>query len=219
MISCTGKNLSVLIVTQTDLDWQTFATWYSFYTNLPDAKISIFCHRTDSVPFLYYQWTKRLGIPNIKMKPFSEDGPDFFNWLNAIRFSKPEQPLLVVRPFVMAIDILNNKLLDFLNKINFCNNEEVLFLNNKNIDNIFNEFFIENKLPPICNEKICVEAKETGELSSLVSYKKGCGRWIDTAKGCPFSSAGGLVTSEMTANETRIIELWKKMVPLYHAVN
>lgn len=219
MISCTGKNLSVLIVTQTDMDWQTFATWYSFYTNLPDAKINIFCHRNESVPFVYYQWTKRLNIPNIKMKPFSEDGPEFFNWLNAIRVSKSEQPVLVVKPFVMAVDVFDKKLLDFLNNINFCNNEDVLFLNNKNIEDTFNEYFIENKLPPICHEKICTDAKYTEEPSSLVCYKKGCGRWIDTAKGCPFSSAGGLVASEMTANETRIIELWKKMVPLYHAVN
>ncbi len=218
MISCTGKNLSVLIVTETDLDWQTFATWYSFYTNLPEAKISIFCHRTESVPFMYYQWTKRLKIPTIKIKPFFEEGPDVLNLLNAVLVSNAEQPVLVVKPYVMAIDVLDDNLLSLFNKINFYINENIVFLKNKNIKNIIDEYFLEEKTPSMSSETICFEAKELEIPCSLVSYKKGCGRWIDTSKGCPFSSAGGLVTLEMTANETRVIELWKKMVPLYHAV-
>lgn len=67
-------------------------------------------------------------------------------------------------------------------------------------------------------EPVFVEAKESDELCCLVSYKKGCGKWLDTLKGCPFSSAAGLATIAMTANENRIIELWKKMCSLYKAL-
>ena len=69
------------------------------------------------------------------------------------------------------------------------------------------------------DDKICVDAKLCQDVHPLVTYHKGCGKWIDRSKGCPFSSAGGLVTPDLTVNETRIIELWKKMVPLYQVVN
>lgn len=68
------------------------------------------------------------------------------------------------------------------------------------------------------NSMLFPEAKDSVELIELISFEKGCGRWINTAKGCPFSSAGGLVSTEMTVNEARIIELWKRMVPLYNTV-
>jgi hypothetical protein len=222
MILETGKNLSVLIVTEADMNWQTFATWYSFFKNLPDAKIGIFCHRSDSAPFMYFQWAKRLGIKRINAWPFSEEGPELLNWLECVRSSEAQelvtQPVLVVKPYVMALNLLDKTTLSRFNSEGIWVNQNACFINKKNVKDLINQYYLENKEFNISQEKICFEAKEEDVPRSLVCYNKGCGRWIDKAKGCPFSNAGGLITAEMTANETKIIDLWNKMVPLYHAV-
>jgi hypothetical protein len=222
MISETGKNLFILIVTESGLNWETFATWYSFYTNLPDCKIHIYSHRNKSIPFQYFQWAKRLKIPCTKNNVFSEDSADFINNLNAINICQKnklvQQPLLVVKPYTMVIDTLNKELLDIFNNKTICVNENIWFLNHLDIEDIFNNCVLNDSEIYMSKEKICFEAKETDEPKSIVSYNKGCGRWINKAKGCPFSNAGGLVTPEMTSNESKIINMWKKMVPLYQAV-
>lgn len=222
MISKNGKNLSVLIITESDLNWETFGTWYSFYNNLPDCRIHIYSHRNESTPFQYFQWAKRLKVTCTKNSLFSKEYPEFLNWLSAINISERlglvSQPLLVVSPYVMAIDTLNEDLLNIFNNKTICVNENVWFLNNINIEETLNNCVLNESEICVSKEKIYFEAKETNDLKSIVSYKKGCGRWINKAKGCPFSNAGGLVTPEMTASESKIIELWKKMVPLYNAV-
>lgn len=222
MISETGENLCVLIITESGLNWETFATWYSFFNNLPNCKIHLYSNRNESIPFQYFQWAKRLNISCTKNNIFSKDCPDFLNCLNAINFSQKlnlvQQPLLVVKPYVMSIDTLNKDILNILNNKHLCINEDLWFLNNLDVEEIFNNCVLNNTEMCLSKENICFEAKETNELKSIISYKKGCGRWINTAKGCPFSNAGGLVTPEMTINESKVINLWKKMVPLYHAV-
>ena len=68
-----GKNLNILIRTETTFDWQTFATWYSFFKNLPEAEICIVCNRNTNAPFQYFQWIKRLKIRHLFQNRFSED--------------------------------------------------------------------------------------------------------------------------------------------------
>lgn len=222
MFTETGKELSILIVTETDKDWQTFATWYSFYKNLPDAKISLICHRNGKTPFAYFQWAKRLKVPNLKCWPHSAEASDPMNWLMAIKFATDQgllgENILVTKPLVMATSPFDSK---FLKKVENCQmwiNEDAWLLRNIDVSEIINKHCFEENQIKMSSEQLCFEAKENDNPVCLVSYKKGCGRWIDTAKGCPFSSAAGLVSTEMTANESRVIELWKKMVPLYYAV-
>ena len=71
MISETGKNLSVLILTEVGKDWETFATWYSIYKNLPNSNVSIICQRNEKAPFVLFQWAKRLKIPLLLTNPYS----------------------------------------------------------------------------------------------------------------------------------------------------
>lgn len=223
MISSTGKNLSILIVTEAEKDWQTFATWYSAYKNLPESRIAMVCHRSSEIaPFVYYQWAKRLKVPIVRTWPFSKEGPEYLNWLNAIRIAQDKQfvgdSVLVVRPHTVILEPLDQKLLDSLNSRDIWTNDDAWFLRSQNTGDLINSYYLEGKEIEKLSDKLCVEAKESDEIACIVSYKKGCGRWIDTSKGCPFSSAAGLVSEEMTANETRVIELWKKLVPLYNAV-
>jgi hypothetical protein len=222
MISETGRNLSVLIISKTGMDWQTFATWYSFYRNLPEAKVCLYFHRNDEFTTVYFQWAKRLKLPSIKSNFFAEESLDYINWLGAFKKAQDlgyvKQPCLIVKPYVMAVDVFDREFTKNINSKKFWLDECALFIKEQSVEELINNYYLENNQPEKSKEKICVDAKYSNEIHPLVNYKKGCGRWIDTAKGCPFSSAGGLMTSELTANETRVIELWKKMVPLYQAV-
>lgn len=218
MITETGKNLSVLIVTETGQDWQTFATWYSVFKNLPDAAISIICHRNGDTPFEYFQWIKRLKIDSIRRLKFVS-GQNPANTLSAVKMAYEHkmvgENLLVIKPLVMALAILDQKFLGLLN--NAYLEKDVWFLQKPNINKMMDDYLLEDKLE-IRENRLCFEAKETLNSVCLTSYQKGCGKWINTSIGCPFSSAAGLVSTEMTINETRIIELWQKMVPLYQAL-
>lgn len=222
MITATGKNLNVLIICETGMNWQSFATWYSIFKNWPDASVKLYCHRTLEAPFEYFQWAKRLRIESIKSKPFTEENDNYLNWLGALKKSQEKnlinQPVLLIRPYVMAIDKLNKNFLEKLENNFLWLNEDAFFIKNQNIDKLIDDYCLEGNKKEISTDNLCIDVKSSEVLFPLVCYKKGCGRWIDTARGCPFSNAGGLITSESTANETRVIELWKKMVPLYHAV-
>lgn len=220
VITETGKELSVLIVTETDWNWQTFATWYSFYKNLPDAVVRIVAQRNGSTPFVYFQWAKRLNVSCIKKSPFNDS--ETLNWLDAGVVCQEKNLLsnnvLIVRPLTMAIDILQPKILESFCQTDQWIDEDMWFLRDPDFKSLLNKAALEENPPKLTSVNLCFEAKNTQDLASFVSYKKGCGRWIDTSKGCPFSSAAGLASTEMTVNEYRIIELWKKMVPLYKAV-
>lgn len=220
MISETGKNLTVLIITEPELNWQTFATWYSVYKIIPEAEASIICIRNGDTPFAFYQWAKRLKVPNSIIDQF--DVSKTANWLQCIKShlqnKKTKENILVLTPLSMIIDCLSEDLIDKMDSTNFWFDEYAWFLRNPNIDSLLDEFYLEGKEVELSKESLCPQAKQETSLKSLVNYKKGCGRWIDTSKGCPFSSAAGLVSTEMTVNENRIIELWKKMVPLFNAV-
>ena len=221
MITESGNNLCVLITTETGQDWQTFATWYSIYKNLPNAKVAITCSRNSETPFQYFQWTKKLNIPTIKHNPFDEKNP-ISSRLDAIRKAIEESlvqgSILVIKPLIMMIDILDQKLLETFNSKSQIFDNDVWFLKNPNIPDLLNGYLLEDDPIKIDKNSLCFEAKNLDEIHPIVSYQKGCGKWIDTLKGCPFSNANGLMTADMTSSENRIVELWKKMCSLYSVV-
>lgn len=221
MITETGNGLSVLITTETGQDWQAFGTWYSIYKNLPDAKIAISIARNEETPFQYFQWTKRINIPVIRHNMFDTENPiasrlDVIG--KAISLKMIESPILAIKPLVMAIDVLDQNLLEKLNSDSNIFDNDVWFLKQPNISDMMNTFLLK-QIPIETQEKsLCEEAKESQNVRSLVSYKKGCGKWIDKLKGCPFSNANGLMIADMTSCENRIIDLWKRMCTLYSVV-
>lgn len=212
----TNTTLSVLIATETSKDWQTFGTWYSFYKNMPEAKVCIACMRNGQLPFMLYQWMKRLRIPSFHYNPFSED--EKCNWIKAMTLAKKSgfltENVVVVRPLVMNLEPFDVATFGSDKIIN----EDAWFLRNPNPNDMLNGYMLGDDTLPVSEEPFCVQANCTEDVKPLVSYSKGCGKWIDTLKGCPFSNAAGLVSDDMTVNEKRIIELWQRMVSLYSAV-
>lgn len=221
MITETGNNLSVLITTETGQDWQTFGTWYSFYKNLPNAKVAITCARNEETPFQYFQWTKRINVPVLRHDKFDKENPTSSR-LDAIGKAISNKiihgPILAVKPLVMAIDVLDQKLLEQFNSDSDIFDNDVWFLKQPNIPDMLNSFLLDEVPIKMQEKSLCEEAKETEDIRSLVSYIKGCGKWIDKLKGCPFSNANGLMTAEMTSCENRIVDLWKRMNTLYSVV-
>lgn len=217
MISETGDGLSVLIVTEPGRDWQTFATWYSFTKNLPDAPIVLACQRNGETPFSLFQWARRLGTPIYHHNRLAEDRA--LNWLDSARRANHwlTPKCLIVEPLVMAIDSLDGPTTERLAEKEIYE-EHVWYLNEPDVTARMDEIGL-GETPNFATENtLCPEAKETTRITPLVSYKKGCGRWINTSKGCPFSCAGGLMSSDMTAAEHRVNDLWRQMVALYNAV-
>lgn len=214
MVNRYGKNLNILIVTEVGRDWRAYASWYSFYHNVPEAKVHIACLRNKNAPFQLFQWAKRLKVPLFYSNEDSEYR--FVQLMNCARRVDKEN-LLVVDDMTMALDVFGPKILDVLNvkEVCFDPNYQVQFFRKNNIDDLLNQILLENKTP--YSEPMCFEAKESEQLVCLATYRKGCGKWIDTSKGCPFSSAAGLASTEMTVNENRIIELWKRMCSMYSA--
>jgi len=221
MITENGNNLSVLIATQTGRDWEAFATWYSVYKNLPNAKVAIVCARNAETPFQYFQWAKKVNVPILRYNLFDENDPiasrmDAIG--KAISQKIIEDTVLVIKDLIMAIDVFDEKLLEQLNSSSQIFDNDVWFLKQPNIPDLMNSYLLDGNTIEIKEKILCSEAKESEDIRSLVSYHKGCGKWIHTLKGCPFSNANGLMTIDMTSCENRIVELWKKMCTLYSVV-
>jgi hypothetical protein len=219
MITETGGNLNVVIMTEPDKNWQSFATWYSIYKNWPDAKVAIICHRNGQLPFESFQWARRLKIPILHRNPCDAEIPNVLEAICALHNQKHiTDSILVLKPLMMALDIFDNKFLKLLNDSECWRQNDIWYLKNQNLVSLLESYYIADWSGPPAIDQVYVEANQVNELSCLVSCEKGCGRWIDTSRGCPFSSADALIAEEMTANEVRVNDLWRKMVPLYNSV-
>ena len=228
IISETGKNLDIVIVTKTAEDWRTFACWYSVSKKLPDARILLICNRTNRVELQYYQWAKRLQVPHLYNNPFCNEpiGDRLANFRTAWNHGLKGDSLLLLDYSTMVVDVLDNFWLSLMNDDcpGLIWDENVALsrkLDDKCYDYFLNNFMFKGNFDglPIDMRVVCPEAKTALKPVSIVGTHKGCGRWIDTLKGCPFSNADAFIDDNMTINEHRIVGLWRKMVALYSVVN
>jgi hypothetical protein len=220
MITEFGKNLHILFIADVNEDWQAYSSWYSVYKNLPYATCSLsYFYENDDIPFQLFQWAKRMEIPVWGTKS-SKDSLINLIWA-LVRLNHDR--VLIMPAHTMALKPLNEDLLETFNKkdkrfiwdkrgAGFCS-----LTNRKLIEN-YDRYIISKEFPILEDESLSFEARETKSSNSLIDYKKGCGKWIDTKKGCPFSSVGGLISTDMTVNEQIIFELWRKTVPLYNSI-
>lgn len=226
MISETGENLDIVINTKTGEDWQAFSTWYSINKNLPDSKVFIVCNRTMEVEIRYFQWIKRLNLRHVFQNPVYHDVISNFLQMITVPLSRGlvGENILLVDAKTIFLSPFDDQTLDYFNRKDYkiALNQTAIFVNgvdleavNTMIDNIALEG---DPGVPVDGTRFSYEAKDEEDLRSIVNYGKGCGRWIDSMKGCPFSNASRLLTDSMQPNELRVIEMWRKMVPLYNAV-
>lgn len=164
-----------------------------------------------------------MNLKHLYLNSFSDD--PYANMLQNVRAAQSKgfvgDTVLVITPEIMVVDSFdNNTLIRFAETIIL--NDYAMYLNElypKDVAKLLDDYILTGEKPiEIDDRPLYHEAKDSEIGTCLTSYKKGCGKWIDTLRGCPFSNAGGLISETMSVNETRIIELWRKMVPLYSAV-
>lgn len=64
MISSLGKGLNILIKAKYTKrhDWQAFASWYSIFKNLPDAKVKVCCELPADPEYQLFNWPARCKV-------------------------------------------------------------------------------------------------------------------------------------------------------------
>lgn len=203
--------MNVLIITPTTENWPAFATWYSVRQNLPSATTVVaITHQKNETPFQMFQWAKRLNVRHFYSKIEFTD--NCTNKLAISTIAKEKNlftsgPLLILAPYTL---VFNDQ---FSTDLSF--DEFGMFIPNVNdLESLINQRQLNNL--EIKNTLIS-EANETSNLQPVVSYFKGCGKWINTLRGCPFTNAVGLGKRTMTENEFAVIDLWKQMALLYQA--
>jgi hypothetical protein len=121
---------------------------------------------------------------------------------------------MVLKPLTEFLELFNKD-----HKVERLDYYGVCYFTNTTKESLENRLEQYSHAPPLgMMGALCHEAKLENTPQTIVSYKEGCGKWLNTAKGCPFSNAAGLVSEDMTPNERSVIELWDKMVPVYSAV-
>jgi hypothetical protein len=212
-----GENLNVLILTEPTQDWLAFSSWYSINKNLPEAKVAVVCVRNLEVGFQYFQWMKRMRIPHRFVNPADHREETI---LNALLMANTEGLLpdgrdtLVITSHVMALQQL-----EALPSHACWAGPDCLWVPKATaavIKELVNSYMLADL--GLSEVHFVQEAKEATNPGTFVSIRKGVGTWIDTKKGCPFSSAASVMAEDITVNELRIVELWRKMVSLYNAV-
>lgn len=219
MITEFGENLHVLLVPNVEEDWESFSSWYSIHKNLPYATCSLsYIIKKDITPFQLFQWAKRI---NIHVSGLLDKKNLLLNIIRTLIQSKKKN-VLITPSFNMVLKPLTKDLLDLFNKepqfIWDQNNFGFCSLSINELIKFYNQFMLKDDVSFLKTNSITLDAKECDDLSPLISFRKGCGNWINTRKGCPFSSAGGLLGEVMTVNEQEIFDLWQNMVPLYSSI-
>lgn len=201
--------MEILIITEPGLNWETFATWFSTTYYLPDIPCRIFCVRNKQMPYELFHWSKRLNLPITYLKRVFEH--DLANNLKIMNEFRSEKATIVLTPHTIITD-------SFESTPDFARHNGAICTDWKSnkINELIDDCVLYDKTPEN-NVSFFGDAKESIELRKITDYSKGCGIWINTLKGCPFSSVSELMANEMTINEYRIMNLWKKMLALYKA--
>lgn len=201
MITNTGKGLNILISCDyaTHHSWMSFFAWYSFYRNLPEAKISIACNRL-AMKYQLFDWTKRCDVPFALLKPDSS--------LNHLRYfiekNMTSFPVLILSSDIVAV----RELKDF---------------------SIFEESFADKKaifmtemIEPISShDKSLVFDVKGQDFETFVTYENGWGKfvmssWINKDMH-PFTPLRKYHDVGMSTNELRLSKLWEDFIPLFLA--
>ncbi len=232
MISDTGNNLSVLIATETSIpnEWMSYACWYSFYKNAPDANVSISCQRSEKKIHQLMNWANRLKAKYEYHNKFSKDDKiinKFHSIVCALNKGFITFPLLVVDADVLLVRELKPEVLDLEKKFIRDSKDKVWFFGDfsaQELEKVFDEYAIGQKSlienAPVDDELLRGTKENSG---FLLTIEDGMGRfdtrqWINKNKGSPFGKAFRFHKDEMFPNEKRVLELWGRMASLFKTI-
>jgi hypothetical protein len=202
----TGNGLNILLACDClpHHEWMAFASWYSISKNLPDAQVTLLCHR-HQMNYQLFSWPKKCGLKFGFHRATDKRGQ--------IEFGLGQQllslPLLVLDPEIMVLREFEPDLLEFLESRMKAISDKVWWVQDMEAsEKDFPEAYVDAK-----SEKI----------TSFVSIENGWGnfvtsKWINRIDA-PFVGASRYGTHLMTSNEVKIQRLWEQMNPLLQIVS
>lgn len=202
MFSTTGDNLNILICTEYSPhnDWMTFLSWYSAHKFLPSANIAISCTRTKNTQCLFH-WTARC-----KVKCFKHRNSGFAECIKtAINNQVTSTPLIAISSQIITVKELSHQC------INYLENTNIVSSNNKMV-----WFLKENK---INDDAPQIDDFDFSFASHDCLSKFNLTEWCKNKQSHPFGLFWKFYHENLTTNEATILNLWKKIQPLYENFN
>jgi len=203
MITHTGKSLSILITCDYTPchHWMSCLAWYSFYKNIPEAKVAIACNR-QLMKYQIFDWPKRCDVPFVLRKEDSRLGhAKYFIEKNILSF-----PLLVIDPDIVAVRQL----------------ESISLFDTESVATKKALFLKEMEEPNFSDTKEFIFDAKGNNFETFITYENGWGKFVTSSwinkEIHPITPLWKHEDSEMTANEIRLAELWKDFTPLFLAV-
>ena len=179
-----------------------FACWYSLSVNLPDARVSLAVKR--SVRGDYFAWAQRCGVT----VHYHKDMPGEAKlWQAQVAGVQP--PCIILDPDVLAVRELTPEILALQNNCQASNNKV---------------WFLKDSIgKPLQTASCLCIMPDTEDFSTFVSYEKGWGKFVTAdcinRNDYPFRRPDRFSSGEqMSLNELRIMELWKRMDRVFSVV-
>ena len=201
MITNTGKNLSILIACDYTPchHWMSFLAWYSFYRNIPEAKVAVVCNRF-LMKYQLFDWTKRCDVPFALRKTDTIlSHAKYFIEKNIISF-----PILILSPDVVAVRELS---------------DASVF--NKSFSVSKATFLTEMTEPVDRHDNSLVFDVKGKDFETFMTYENGWGKFVTNSwinkEIHPIASLWEYEGVNMSPNERRLAELWKDFTPLFLA--
>ncbi len=186
-ITSNGDRLNILITCDYSIhdDWMSFASWYSVYKNLPDAKSALLCARDLKDGYASYNWPYRCDISFFQHENVGKHtGSQYLNKLYATYVALKEgiltQPLLVADCDVMTLTTLSEDVLDKINDpdVTFGVSGPVWYFNGQSLETFVS---VLHKYAEVQDRK-CTDMQKV--LSALTEYMGEPETIIDLCNDC-----------------------------------
>lgn len=193
----TGNNLNVLICSEYNLhnDWMSFFSWYTLHTFLPEATIAISCTRNKESTQSLYNWPVRC-----KTKCFTHKNKGFAESIQtALKNGLISTPLIVIPCNIFAIKELSYDCIESLQSTT----------TGTNTDNSI--WYFKNKHNQ--EKASIINFNSFANYSELKNFD--LATWWEKKKSHPFGLYWKYAHNQMSHTEASILNLWKKVKPLY----
>lgn len=178
----------------------SFLAWYSFYRNIPEAKVAVACNRF-LMKYQLFDWTKRCDVPFALRKTDTIlSHAKYFIEKNIISF-----PILILSPDVVAVRELSD-----------------VSVFNKSFSVSKATFLTEMTEPVDRHDNSLVFDVKGKDFETFMTYENGWGKFVTNSwinkEIHPIASFWEYDGVNMSPNERRLAELWKDFTPLFLAV-
>lgn len=236
-----GNNLNVLISCEYTLhdDWQTFATWYSIYKNLPDAEVSILCARDFPGNYSPFRWPTRAAVKFFQHENLEQNIPNvkklnqLFGTYLAIREGLVKMPLLVTDCRQMCVRALSPNTVEAINGTRYGESNGLWFFQDielgdleKTIKNVLAFGSVSDSLNHyLGKEEFLPELSNSADDPSVTCFTNfskfenfDLDAWRADRKSSPFVYSQGMASPVASPNARRLLLLWDRMKAAYEVM-